>query len=370
MLVFAAIGISSPLITLFLEGLGASYAQIALILTAFSGTALASQYLWGRVSDRLGRRKPVLLAGLFGLSLAYALLSLAPTLSWAWATRVLEGASLAAYFTTSLALMGDLLALSGERGRRMGAYRGWGSLAFAVGAVAGGVLGDAFSLRFSLTICAALYLLAALSVLALKEVPLSSAADVTEAPERLPLRFLAGVALWMTALAASVSMWPNFMATLGYSQTVISSLWGLAALVEAPAMKVLGGLSDVIGRAPILALGGAGIALTMLGYITFAHSLAALVGVQVLRGLAFAGYTATAMTFAAEIGDARSRGGNSGLFNAATNTGQLLGVLIGGTLVQSWGFEVLFAACAAIALASGLLFLTLRTRSTVSPTAG
>ena len=45
-------------------------------------------------------------------------------------------------------------------------------------------------------------------------------------------------------------MWPNAMAHMGYSQQTISSLWGLAALIELPGMTIAGALSDAIGRAP------------------------------------------------------------------------------------------------------------------------
>lgn len=376
-LVFAAIGVSSPLVTLYLETLGASYAYISLILATFATVSLFSNYLWGWLSDRLRRRKPVVMAGLIGLALAYVLLSQVSTANWAWVARLLEGISMAAYNTASLALMGDLLAADrlAQRGQRMGTYRGIGSLAFAVGAVVGGPLADHYSLRLTFGLCAALYALAAFITLALPEIssplevsPLTPAIVTppvkkdTHSPmpmlggQRLPVLFLAGVFLWVTALMASASMWPNFMAKLGYSKTAISSLWGLAALIEAPAMRLLGNLSDVAGRAPLLVVGGVGVALVMLGYVTLARVFPVLIGVQVIRGLAYASYTASAMTFATELGDKRTRGSNSGLFNAVTGGGQLLGLAIGGTLVQARGFEFLFEVCAASALLSGVCF--------------
>lgn len=381
-LVFAAMGVSVPLMTLYLEALGADYVRISLILTTFAATAMAGNYVWGRVSDRLGRRKPLVVGGLAGLALAYTMLSRAPTANWAWAVRVLEGASAAAYTTTSLALMGDLLAAEGHRGRRMGTYRGIGSLAFALGALVGGRLADHHSLRLTFDLCATLYALAALSALALREpepLALTSEAPPGRADarlvafmpgdQRLPLPFLAGVFLWMAALASSASMWPNFMARLGYRKTVISGLWSLAAVTEAPVMRLAGNLSDVIGRAPLLTAGGIGVALAMLGYVTLARMLPALAGVQIVRGFAYASYTASAMTFATELGDQRTRGSNSGLFNAATGGGQLVGLLMGGTLAQIRGFEFLFGVCAAGALLSGACFWMLRHQHAAPPAA-
>jgi len=313
----------------------------------------------------------VLVGGLVGLALAYAWLSRVATVNAAWTARVLEGIGLAAYTTASLALMGDLLGAEGRRGRRMGAYRGLGSLAFAAGAVAGGYLADRYSLRLTFDLCSILYLLAVLCALVLREAPSPASASAPQiagpdpdvSPEQpapgnyaLPLPFLGGVFLWVTALASAAAMWPNYMARLGYSKTAISSLWGLSALVEAPAMHLLGNFSDVAGRAPLLAGGGLGVAVVMVGYITLARFLPALVGVQVVRGLAYASYTATSMTFAVEWGEQSNRGSNTGLFNTATGGGQLLGLLLGGAIAQTLGFEILFALCGAIALLSALCF--------------
>ena len=121
-----------------------------------------------------------------------------------------------------------------------------------------------------------------------------------------------------------------------------------------------GYLSDLAGRVPVLMVGSLGVALVMLGYMTVAHRLPLLVGVQTIRGVAYASHMATAMTFAAELGDRRTRGSNSGLFNAASGSGQLLGLLMGGTLAQNWGFEAMFGACAVAALLSGACFWMLR----------
>ncbi len=378
-LVFAATGMSSPLITLYLEGLGADYQHISLIMATAAAMALVSNYAWGRVSDWLGRRRPLIAGGLAGGAVAYALLSGVTSPNLAWAVRMWEALSLAAYTTTSLALMGDLLAAqpaqaTARRGMRMGTYRGIGSLAFAVGAVVGGNLADQYSLRLTFGLCACLYALAAVCALALRETrdlaglrgkpvrshPAETAEQQCNQNQRLPWPFLAGVFLWMTGLMASASLWPNFMARLGYSKGAISSLWGFAALVEAPSMRLVGYLSDLAGRVPVLMVGSLGIVLVMLGYIVVARRLPLLVGVQAVRGVAYASHMATAMTFAAELGDRRTRGSNSGLFNTASGGGQLLGLLLGGTLAQNWGFEAMFGACAVAALLSGVCFWMLR----------
>ena len=73
--VFVAMGFTSPVMTIYLESLGASFAQISLILTSFTLAALLANYTSGRLSDRLTRRKPLLIGGLLLLGFAYFWLS-------------------------------------------------------------------------------------------------------------------------------------------------------------------------------------------------------------------------------------------------------------------------------------------------------
>jgi MFS family permease len=365
-LFYVAIGLSAPLMTLFLEALGANYAQISLILTSATGTMLLMSYVWGWWSDRLSRRRILLVGGLLGLAGAYMLLSQAGSSGWAWGARVVEGAAMAAYATVSLAVIGDTLEASAQRGRSMGLYRGLGSLAFSGGALAGGLLADAYSTSFVLMVSAGFFLAAGVGALFLEDRrPPPVEQDVRQEPPRsswrsLPAAFLVGVLLWTTAHAASTSMWPNYMATFGYSKAAISGLWSLAAFVEMPAMYLAGALSDVFGRALLLAAGGFAIALVQVGYLLLAGFLPALLGVQVLRGLGFGSFVTTSMTFTAEHGGQSTRGGRSGIFNTTSSAGQLAGMLMGGLLVQNFGFANLYMICAVLAAGSGVCFLALR----------
>jgi MFS transporter, PPP family, 3-phenylpropionic acid transporter len=379
-LVFAAIGISTPLVTLYLQSLGADYSRIAVILATTAAVSLVSSYFWGRASDVLGRRKPLIAGGLAGAAAAYFLLSQVTGFDGAWAVRLGEAAAMAAYSTASLALMGDLLSTSSARGKRMGTYRGIGSLAFAGGALIGGRLADAYSLRAPFVFAAVFYLMAALLALTLREPRRITPADAP-GPTRqptvfrlpssafrlglgLPWLFLAGVFLWQMTWNGQASMWPNYMASLGYAKTAISSLWGLAGLIEAPSMLLAGQLSDVIGRAVLLAAGGVGASLVMLGYLLLSGIFLALLGVQIIRGMTFGSYTANAMTFAVESGDERMRGANSGLLNTVSGAGQLVGLYLGGTLVQGRGFPFMWMAFAVTALLSAVCFAALRRNTT------
>jgi MFS family permease len=381
-LCFVATGISSILTSLYLQSLGASFSQISFIQASVVITMLAASYAWGRFSDRLGQRKPILVSGLTILAVAYFVLSQAPTSYWAWGARVFEGIGSAAYATLSLAMMGDLLEQEKQRGRRIGIWRGLGSLSFAIGTIGGGWLADQTSMATSLLLCVGLYSAAMVCALALREVkpqpdteilpapatnrPLAMTAPASNLPvskAMLPALFLAGVFFWISAHSASASMWPNYMASFGYSSTASGFLWGMAAVIEMFVMYFAGTLSDRWGRPPLLVAGALGISLTNLGYLTLAQFLPALLGVQLMRGIGFGSYTTAAMTFAAEHGDQRTRGRKSGVYNTISSAGGLAGTFVAGNLVQFLGFGPLYGTCATLALVSALCFLLLRRQS-------
>ena len=85
-------GIVLPLLPFYAEELGASPRWVTLIIAAFSVTQLLSAPVWGRFSDRVGRRR-LLLIGLFASALSYLLFALADNLWLLLVSRATAGAA-------------------------------------------------------------------------------------------------------------------------------------------------------------------------------------------------------------------------------------------------------------------------------------
>ena len=85
-------GIVLPLLPFYAEELGASPRWVTLIIAAFSVTQLLSGPIWGRFSDRVGRRR-LLLIGLFASALSYLLFALADNLWLLLLSRATAGAA-------------------------------------------------------------------------------------------------------------------------------------------------------------------------------------------------------------------------------------------------------------------------------------
>jgi len=80
-----------PILPLYAKRLGASGLVVGLLFASFSFAQLVTSALWGKLSDRYGRR-PVLLIALFASAVAYAIFGFAHTLWLLFFMRVVQGA--------------------------------------------------------------------------------------------------------------------------------------------------------------------------------------------------------------------------------------------------------------------------------------
>jgi DHA1 family tetracycline resistance protein-like MFS transporter len=131
-------GIVIPILPFLSPQLGASKLDIAFIIATYAVGAGLCGPLWGRLSDRIGR-KPVIMTCLAGAALSYVLLALASSLWMVYAARGFAGL-MAGNLGVASAMMADITEPE-QRARGMGVI----GAAFGLGMVLGPLLGGLLS---------------------------------------------------------------------------------------------------------------------------------------------------------------------------------------------------------------------------------
>jgi MFS transporter, DHA1 family, tetracycline resistance protein len=130
-------GIMLPLLALYAKEFGASGFEVGLLSATYSVFQLVCAPLWGRLSDRVGRR-PVLLGTIAANCVAMAVFGLARTLPLLFLARALAGIG-GANLSTARAYIADVTS-DGDRARGMGLVGAAFGLGFILGPFFGGIL--------------------------------------------------------------------------------------------------------------------------------------------------------------------------------------------------------------------------------------
>src|SRR5262245_6609685 len=130
-------GIVIPLLPRYGETLGASPAQLGALLASYSLLQFLFSPVWGRLSDRFGR-KPILVLSLVGSVAGYTLFAAARTIPLLIFARALAG-MMAANVSTAQAYIADVTPPE-KRAKGMGLVGAAFGLGFSLGPFAGGAL--------------------------------------------------------------------------------------------------------------------------------------------------------------------------------------------------------------------------------------
>jgi MFS family permease len=358
LLFWAAIGIYMPFTNVYFVNLGLSGREIGLLaalpplFTLTVAPALAGQ------ADRRGWRVRILSLALAGLGVALILLSfprsflgLAPLMA------------LQALVRSPIGPVADsLVARMAVRHRlNFGGMRLWGSLGFALVAIASGALWQRVGYTFMFALAGLAFLPIALCAQLLEEGP------VIERSARRPLRevgrdrgllvLLAAACVVGAALGMDGAFQGVYVSHLGGGGLIVGLLFGVSAFSEFPSMRYAGDIARRLGgpRTLLLAYGLLG-----LGYAGFAlaGNPLILVPLAIVKGFGFGLYFVSTV----RLVDERTPPEWASTIQAALNAGAgglapLAASLLGGAIYDALGPAAVFVACAG-ALALAMLIMT------------
>jgi len=353
-----------PLLPLFLVSvLGAGPAFLGAIEGVAESTAALLKLVSGVVSDRVRRRKPLVLAG-YGLSaLARPLVALAATPAFVLGVRFCDRIGKGVRTSPRDALIADSVGPE-LRGRAYGFHRSMDHAGALLGPlVAAGLLGwFAFDLR-TVFWCAAVPGLLAVLLIAggVREVPRPPLPKRSAGKLSLPhgqLRTYLLILLLFTLGNSSDAFLLLRAGELGVTPARLPLLWAFFHLIKMGSVFPFGALSDRIGRRGVIVAGWGVYAAAYLGF--------ALATSELHIWLLFAGYglfygltEGAEKALVADLAIPSERGAAFGWFNAAIGLGALPASLLFGVLWQWYGPLAAFGCGAALAGVAAVLLVTM-----------
>lgn len=346
-------GILMPILPFLADHYGASGTLLGLLFSVYAAAQFVCAPLWGRLSDRIGRR-PVMLGTIAGTTVALALVALAPSLLWLFVARALGGA-FAANVSVATAYVADVTDES-ERTRWMGMIGASFAIGFTLGPGLGALLAP-LGMSAPLWAAAGIGLVNLVWAVARLQEPERHAAPAGEEPgTRLTLLrdpIIRRLCLANLAFAAAVTQLETVFAYLLKDRFGFDAVrFGILLVAMAVVMGGIqgGGMKALSARFRERSLVVVGSVLLAVAFATLpaAPTVAILIVPLVLAAVGRAILQPSLMSMASMAGSASQRGAVMGTFQSAASLARVFGPAAAGILYDT-------AAAAPFFLAAGLV---------------
>ncbi|MEO5511679.1 MAG: MFS transporter [Longimicrobiales bacterium] len=357
-----------PLLPFFLTAvLGATAVSLGIIEGAAEAISSVLKFMSGRLSDRWGRRKPIVICGYSLSGFARPFISVAGSWWMVFVLRFVDRVGKGIRGAPRDAMLADFASHS-NRGKVYGFHRAMDH----TGAVVGPLLATAFLLAFPnryRTLFALTAIPGAATVLLLLWVR-ESRADLkvgTTIPKSLipnpvtlpaPLkRYLLVLSVFTLGNSTDAFLLLRLTEAAGGPQ-LIPLFWSVLHVVKMSASLIGGAASDRVGRRPLIAIGWTVYAIVYAGFAV-SNSLWALLTWFFIYGIYYGCVEGTERALVADFAPSSERGTSFGIYNAVTGIGALLSSVVFGVIWNAFGSAPAFASGAALAIAAAILLFVL-----------
>jgi MFS family permease len=364
-----------PLLPLFITTtLGASVASVGLIEGVAESTSSLLKLVAGWFSDRLGQRKRLVVIGYGTASLIRPLLALVSSAWQALGLRFVDRIGKGIRSSPRDAMIADA-ARDDQRGLAFGFHRAMDHTGAIIGSLAGAWLvvffeNDYRRVFWMAAIPALVGLLILIFVVREQRRETETVAPVITPPLAAfhPAHFSAdfkkflGILLLFTLSNSSDAFLLLRARESGVSAAMIPVLWALLHVTKALSSLIGGGLSDRIGRRPVIISGWLLYAAIYFGFALL-DTGAAMWALFAIYGFYFGLTEGVEKAMVADLVTAEQRGTAFGLYNLVIGVTALPASLMLGLLWQSFGARTALIVSAIISLiAAGLLMTAGRRR--------
>ena len=374
--VMMGFGVVIPAMPYYARTLQGDAVFIGAMMASYSLAQFVMSPIWGRLSDRHGR-KPFLILGLLGYAISFLWFGLADNLTNLMAARTLGGLLSAAALPTAFAAVSDITTEE-NRAKGMGVVGAAMGLGMVFGPAIGGWLGH-YGLSVPFFVAAGIAVVAALMVVTM--LPESLPKHETP-PERTTLLqnlkatpasawgFLAVTFLATFAFAGFETVFALFVQDRLYldptaSARTVGMLLAVMGLVSALVQGgLVGRLIKQTGERMVLVIGLGLMALTMLSVSATSASAFAFACILAVMGIAH-GVQRPAISSGISKGAGSAQGAALGLMSSFDSLARVLGPLLAGFLYTMQLSLPFYAS--ALALIAGAIILLALGRQAKSP---
>ncbi len=369
-------GIIIPLLPFYAETFGASAFMVGLLATSFSLMQFLFAPVWGRLSDRVGRR-PIILAGLMGSAISYLAFGLASSLTMLFAARILAGIA-GANIPTAQAFIADSTTPE-NRAKGMGLIGAAFGLGFIFGPATGGFLshwGYQAPAFFAATLSLANFS-AALFFLP-ESLPPERRGETrgvgrVEAFRRAVTRPMLPLVLRvsflvMTAFASFESMFALYVeGRFGFGATTIGYLFAWVGFVLAVVQGVLvGKVVPRIGEHRLVPAAILLMAVALAGH-ALAPTVPVLMAAMGVLAMGMGFNSPSILSVISRLADPADQGGTLGVSQSLASLARIVGPIWGGFVFDRFGPTVPFYTSAALMLAACVLSVVVFRKSDQAP---
>jgi MFS transporter, DHA1 family, tetracycline resistance protein len=269
-----------PLLPYFVKHFGVGDVVLGLLFTTFATTQFIGSPIWGNISDRIGRKK-VLIISQVGATVGWGMLAFAPSIGWVFLARLIEGIS-GGNISVTKAYVADLVEPE-KRGRAFSYIGAAFSGGLIFGPALGGFLVDRYGFSAPFLAAAALQILTLVATVFLLPESLSKSEETKPAtfPEILrslkdpsvapiliqDLVFSMGIYGWFSVIALVLGAQLHF----GPGDTSrLFSVYGVVMVILQ--IFVVGRLTDALGNRLTSNLGFASMIISFC-FAPFMHDL-------------------------------------------------------------------------------------------------
>jgi len=338
--------------------------MVGVLFASFGITLLVLSIPMGAISDRIGRKGPMI-GGLALLAISTLAFAYAQSLPMLFAARLVQGAADGITWVVGFAMIADLYRPD-ERGRAMGLAMAGSTLGIIIGPVIGGWLYEIGGIRLPFLAVAAM---AVIDLIVFAIVAPRTRGSGSTAPMRQVLthRPVAITALVVIAGSGTIAMLepviPLVMRSrLGLGPAAIGSLFGIAAVASTTMHPIYGRLSDRWGGRRLMMTGliASAFALPLLNFATDFRSAAF---AMVPMWIVFSMIVTPSLYYMAEVASAagfESYGVVYGVYNMAWAVGLMVSPALGGFLLERVGFAGLTIGWSVFLLATSVVLARVR----------